>query len=100
MSVSYGMHPSQNPVPLWIAGGWVSEGILKSRPQDLLMMGASWSQFTFDDWSNRELLLEIESHIQVTEFLTLLPVVQYFVLTATPTLLVPVTAGVGVIFER
>jgi porin len=99
MSANYGFHPENNPVPLWVAGGWVAEGLLESRPDDLILFGASWSQLSMSDWNNRELLVEVESHLMITDSITVLPVLQYFVLTPTEPVVLPIVAGMGIVFE-
>lgn len=99
LSANYGFHPDNNPVPLWIGGGWVTEGLFDSRPEDLVLFGASWSQLSMTDASNRELLIEVESHLMITDTITVLPVLQYFALTPTETDVLPIVGGMGIVFE-
>ena len=99
LSANYGFHSDNNPVPLWIGGGWVTEGLFDSRPEDLVLFGASWSQLSMTDASNRELLIEVESHLMITDTITVLPVLQYFALTPTETDVLPIVGGMGIVFE-
>lgn len=100
VSVNQGLHPSINPVPLWVAGGWISDGQFVNRPDDLVVTGLSWSQYSFEDLENREVLAEVEYHLMVNDYLTLLPNIQYFLDTPNPNGVLPVTAGVGLLIER
>ncbi len=99
VSVNQGLNPSVNPVPLWVAGGWISDVSLLDRAQDLLVTGLSWSQYSFDSLDNREVMVEIEYHYAAADWLTLLPNVQYFLDTPSPNGVFPVTMGVGVVAE-
>ena len=99
-SINQGLHPSVNPVPLWVAGGWISEAHWFERPQDLIVTGLSWSQYSFADPSNQEVMVEAEYHYMVNDWLTLLPNVQYFIDTPEKIVRTPITAGVGIIAER
>lgn len=67
----YGLQPQNNPVPVWVGTGWLSQGFLTSRPLDVLLLGASWSHFSLDDWQNKELLLEVEYAFVLTNAVTL-----------------------------
>ena len=98
-SANVGLNPENNPVPLWVGGGWVSEGLFDSRPDDLLLFGVSWSQLSMSDMSNREVLIEVESHLMINDVLTLLPVLQYYVLTPEETPVLPVVGGIGIVAE-
>lgn len=100
LSANQGFQPSVNPVPLWVAGGWISEGHWFDRPQDLIVTGLSWSQYSFDDWNNQELMTELEYHYMVNDWLILLPNIQYFIDTPNPNGVLPMTAGIGIIAER
>lgn len=100
VSVNQGLHPAVNPVPLWLAGGWISEAHWFDRPQDLVVTGVSWSQYSFQDPSNQEVMIEAEYHYMANDWLTLLPNVQVFLDTPNPNGVVPVTMGVGLIAER
>jgi len=100
VSANQGMHPAVNPVPLWFAGGWISEAHWFDRPQDLIVTGLSWSQYSFKDPSNQEVMVEAEYHYMLNDWITLLPNVQYFVQTPNRNVLIPIIMGVGIIAER
>ena len=100
VSVNHSLHPAVNPVPLWVAGGWISEAHWFDRPQDLVVTGLSYSQYSFVDPYAFETMLEVEYHYAATDWLTLLPNIQYFAYTPIPNGVFPVTAGVGIIAER
>ena len=100
ISVNHSLHPAVNPVPLWVAGGWISEAHWFDRPQDLVVTGLSYSQYSFIDPYNFETMLEVEYHYVVNDWLTLLPNVQYFAYTPISNGVFPITAGVGIIAEQ
>ena len=72
VSVNHSLHPAANPVPLWVAGGWISEAHWFDRPQDLVVTGLSYSQYSFVDPYAFETMLEVEYHYAATDWLTLL----------------------------
>lgn len=74
----YGIHPDRNPLPLWVGGGIVSQGLFEGRPLDLLILGVSWSQFSMTDWDQRELLLEAEYSLALSDTIILQPNIQWF----------------------
>ena len=98
MSGAYGLHSARNPVPLWIGAGMVSQGILEARPLDLLLLGVSWSQFSFDDWAQRERLLEMEYSIVLTDTMVVLPNIQWYLPEEGGVNSGPIVAGLGVHF--
>ena len=81
MSGAYGLHPERNPIPLWFGTGLISQGLLEKRPLDLILFGFSWSQFSLDDWSQRELLVEAEYSFALSDTIILQPNVQWFLET-------------------
>jgi len=97
MSAAYELMPENNPLPLWVGSGWISQGLFNSRPLDLVLLGFSWSQFSFDDMSQRELLLELEYSTVLTDTIILQPNIQWFVDSAVETQS-PLTLGVGIHF--
>lgn len=80
----YGLHPERNPLPIWVGGGMISQGLFEKRPLDLLLLGFSWSQFSTTDWEQRELLLEMEYSLALSDTIIFQPNVQWFLDTGTP----------------
>ena len=56
----------------------VSQGLFEKRPLDLLLLGFSWSQFSMTDWEQRELMVEIEYSLAVSDTIVLQPNIQWF----------------------
>ena len=80
---------------MWLGTGWVTQGLLEQRHLDLIIVGFSWSQLSFDDWSQRELLIEMEYGIVLTDTVIVLPNVQWYI--ESPGIDTrPVTMGIGI----
>ena len=74
----YGLHPEQNLLPLWVGAGMISQGIFEHRPIDLLLLGLSWSQFSMTDWEKRELMVDLEYSLVLSDTIFLQPNIQWF----------------------
>jgi len=79
LSGMYGFHPERNPVPLWVGSGWIMQGVFEQRHLDMLMLGLSWTQLSFDNISQRELLFEVEYGVVLTNTIMLQPNVQWYI---------------------
>ena len=58
--------------------GMISQGLFEKRPLDLLILGFSWSQFSMTDLEQRELLLEAEYSLALSDTIILQPNIQWF----------------------
>ena len=74
----YGLNPDRNPLPIWVGAGMISQGLFEKRPLDLLILGFSWSQFSMTDLEQRELLLEAEYSLALSDTIVLQPNIQWF----------------------
>ena len=70
-----------NPVPLFLSGGWLSQGPLPGRPQDVLAVGYGRSRFNPSVTPRRssEHVLELNYALQLGDQLSLQPVLQWIV---------------------
>ncbi len=70
---------SINPVPLFLAGGWLSQGLLPGRPLDVLALGFGRSSFNsqLNPGLNPEAVLELNYSFNLNANLTLQPVLQW-----------------------
>jgi porin len=67
-----------NPVPLFLAGGWLGQGLLPGRPLDVLALGYGRSSFNsqLTPGLTAEALLELNYTFNLTANLSLQPVLQ------------------------
>lgn len=81
LGVSAGFEWNTNPVPLFLAGGWLSQGVLPGRPHDVLALGVGTSRFspTVSPGQGSETVLELNYSWQVNGNLSLQPVLQLIV---------------------
>ena len=94
LSGMYGFQPENNPIPLWLGTGWITQGLFERRPLDLIVAGLVWNQFSLDDMRNREILIELEYGIVLSDTIVVQPNVQWYI--DTPAIdTQPVTLGVG-----
>ena len=91
----YGFQPVINPMPAWAGAGWMSQGLLNSRPLDLMLLGFSWSQLSLDELEQREIVLEMDYILVLTDTISLQPTVQYFLDTPSQ-LSLPLAVGLGI----
>jgi porin len=78
LGVNAGFEWETNPVPLFLSGGWLSQGIISGRPLDVLALGVGSSRFSpglFPGQSS-ETVLELNYSWLVNTNLSLQPVLQ------------------------
>lgn len=78
LGVNAGFEWDTNPVPLFLGGGWLSQGVLPSRPLDVLALGVGSSRFspTLSPGQSSETVLELNYSWLVNSNLSLQPVLQ------------------------
>jgi porin len=79
LGVNAGQEHSSNKVPLFLAGGWLSQGPLPGRPRDVLAIGYGRSRLNPQLVSGRhphEAVLELNYSWQLNQHLSLQPVLQ------------------------
>jgi porin len=79
LGVNAGQERSSNKVPLFLAGGWLSQGPLPGRPRDVLAIGYGRSRLNPQLVSGRhphEAVLELNYSWQLNQHLSLQPVLQ------------------------
>ncbi len=81
LGFSAGFNPVNNPTPLVLSGGWLSQGLLPGRPFDVLAFGISSSQLSQTLSSNlsNEHVLELNYTIPINSMLSVQPVLQWIV---------------------
>ena len=81
-SAAVGTEPAINQVPLFIEGGWITQGIFPHRPFDAVVLGASRSSFSpysrsaSGDRQSYEGMIELGYILQLSQKLALQPGVQ------------------------
>jgi len=75
MNGSWGLDPAVNPFPGFLAVGLVQQGVLRSRPQDLLIVGLAnaWASSAFNPTQANQGFLEVGYQLQVSRRLSLQP---------------------------
>jgi len=75
------LDPANNPYPTFIAGGWLSQGILPGRPLDVLALGLGRTSFspTIKPRLNYEGTIELNYSFYVSEILQIQPVMQWII---------------------
>ncbi len=78
LGVNAGFQWDTNPVPLFVGGGWLSQGLIPSRPLDVLALGVGSSRFspTLSPGQGSETVLELNYSWLVNGNLSLQPVLQ------------------------
>ncbi len=79
LGVNAGQERTMNKVPLFLAGGWLSQGPLPGRPRDVLAIGYSRSRLNrllVPGRSPHEAVLELNYSWQLNQQLSLQPVLQ------------------------
>lgn len=78
LGVNAGFAWDTNPVPLFLAGGWLSQGVLPGRPLDVLALGVGSSRFspTLSPGQSSETVLELNYSWRLNGNLSLQPVLQ------------------------
>ncbi len=72
---------ANNPSPLFIGGGWLSQGVIPGRPLDVLTLGLGRNSFNSDMTTglNPESLLELNYSAVINSTLTLQPFLQWVI---------------------
>jgi porin len=75
IGVSDGMNSSTNPDPVFVSGGWLSQGVIPGRPLDVLALGVGRSTFNPQISSDLtpESVLELNYSAAINSTLTLQP---------------------------
>ena len=78
LGLNAGFEWNTNPVPLFLGGGWLSQGVLPGRPLDVLALGVGSSRFSpgLDPGQSSETVLELNYSWQVNGTISLQPVLQ------------------------
>lgn len=78
LGVNAGLEWDTNPVPLFLAGGWLSQGIIQGRPLDVLALGVGGSRFSPSLFPGQgsETVLELNYSWLVSANFSLQPVLQ------------------------
>lgn len=78
-TLQWGLNPSQNITPLFLAGGWQCQGLFPGRPLDVLSLGLGRTAFSPQllpqlNWAGA---VELNYNIQINNRLSLQPVLQW-----------------------
>jgi porin len=78
LGMSAGFDWTTNPVPLFLGGGWLSQGVLPGRPLDVLALGVGSSRFSpsLNPDQSSETVLELNYSWQLNGNVSLQPVLQ------------------------
>jgi porin len=74
-----GFSPQSNPTPRFVAGGWLAQGLLRSRPLDVLAVafGSTWFSSALNPGLNPESVLELNYTVPLNSQLAIQPVLQW-----------------------
>ena len=72
---SIGFDPAANPFPGYLAAGLVQQGLIVSRPQDLLVLGIAnaWASPSFNPAQSNQGFVELSYQLQLSRRLSLQP---------------------------
>ena len=75
------LDPANNPYPTFIAGGWLSQGIIPRRPLDVLALGLGRTSFspTINPGLSYEGTIELNYSFYLSEILQIQPVMQWII---------------------
>ena len=78
LGVNVGLDPSHNTAPLFLTGGWTTQGIIRSRPHDVLSLGLGRTTFGPNTGLNRiyEGVIELNYNAVLNQNVSLGPVFQ------------------------
>ena len=78
---NFSLDPANNPYPTFIAGGWLSQGIIPGRPLDVLALGLGRTSFspTINPGLSYEGMIELNYSFYVSEILQIQPVMQWII---------------------
>lgn len=76
-----GLDPAKNPVPSFAAGGWLSQGVLPNRPDDVLALGITRNSFspTLNPGLTYEGVIELNYSINISEVVQVQPLMQWLI---------------------
>ena len=79
LGVNTAVSGDTNPVPLFLAGGWLGQGLVPGRPLDVLALGYGRSSFNsqLEPGLTAEAVLELNYSFNLTANLSLQPVLQW-----------------------
>ena len=98
--VNVGLDPAANTAPLFLSGGWAVQGLLHSRPQDVLALGLGRTSFGPHNGLGQsyEGVVELNYSAAVSRSLSLGPVIQ-LILNPGGTGVVPSIVATGLQFQ-
>ena len=75
------LDPENNPYPTFVGGGWLTQGVVPSRPLDVLALGLERTSFssTLLSGMSYEATIELNYSIYVSEMLQIQPVMQWII---------------------
>ncbi len=75
------LDPENNPYPTFVGGGWLTQGLVPSRPLDVLALGLERTSFSSTLLSGKsyEATIELNYSIYVSEMLQIQPVMQWII---------------------
>ncbi len=75
------LDPENNPYPTFVGGGWLTQGVVPSRPLDVLVLGLERTSFSSTLLSGKsyEATIELNYSIYVSEMLQIQPVMQWII---------------------
>jgi porin len=81
LGVNSAVSGETNPVPLFLGGGWLSQGLLPGRPLDVLALGYGRSSFNsqLNPGLSAEAVLELNYTVTLNANLSLQPVLQWVI---------------------
>jgi len=80
VAISSGFNSEANPYPLFLAGGWLSQGVLRGRPLDVLALAFGRTSFSPQlTPGSSEGLVELNYSINLNSQLSVQPLVQWIV---------------------
>lgn len=91
-----GLNPANNTAPLFLSGGWVVQGLLRTRPYDVLALGLG--RTSFGPKQSDEGVIELNYNATVNRSLSLGPVIQ-LILNPGGTGAVPSIVAAGLQFQ-
>ena len=75
------LDPENNPYPTYVGGGWLTQGVVPSRPRDVVALGLQRTSFspTLSSGTSYEGTIELNYSIYVSDMLQIQPVMQWII---------------------
>ncbi|QNI74187.1 carbohydrate porin [Synechococcus sp. NOUM97013] len=75
------LDPENNPYPTYVGGGWLTQGVVPSRPRDVVALGLQRTSFssTLSPGKSYEATIELNYSIYVSDMLQIQPVMQWII---------------------